>query len=43
MDNKASLDIPNSKGEIPFDYFTQEMKKAYGVDKLLVLNPTKKN
>ena len=43
MDNKASLDIPNSKGEIPFDYFTPEMKKAYGVDKLLVLNPTKKN
>ena len=42
MDNKAALDIPNSKGEIPFDYFTPEMKKEYGIDKMLVLNPTKK-
>ena len=42
MDNKAALDIPNSKGEIPFDYFTSEMKKKYGVDTMLVLNPTKK-
>ena len=42
MDNKAALDVPNSKGEIPFDYFTSEMKKKYGVDTMLVLNPTKK-
>ena len=42
MDGKAALDIPNSKGEIPFEYFTLEMKKEYGVDTMLVLNPTKK-
>ena len=41
MDNKAALDIPNSKGEIPFDYFSPEMKKDYGIDTMLVLNPTK--
>ena len=38
---KAALDIPNSDGEIPFDYFTPEMKRDYGVDKILVINPTK--
>ena len=41
MDGKAALDIPNSDGEIPFDYFTPEMKKEYGVDTMIVLNPTK--
>ena len=42
MDNKAALDVPNLKGEIPFDYFTSEMKKKYGVDTMLVLNPSEK-
>ena len=42
MDNKAALDIPNSNGEIPFDYFTSEQKREYGIDKIIVLNPTKK-
>ena len=42
MDNKAALDIPNSNGEIPFDFFTSEQKREYGIDKIIVLNPTKK-
>ena len=42
MDNKAALDIPNNEGKIAFDYFTPEMKKEYGVDTLLILNPAKK-
>lgn len=42
MDNKAALDIPNSNGDIPFESFTPEMKKEYGVDKILVINPVKK-
>ena len=42
MDNKAALDIPNSDGAIPFDYFTPEMKREYGVETMLVINPTKK-
>ena len=42
MDNKAALDVPNLKGEIPFDYFSSEMKKKYGVDTMLVLNPSEK-
>ena len=42
MDNKAALDLPNSDGEIPFEYFTSEQKREYGIDKIIVLNPTKK-
>ena len=42
MEGKAALDIPNSDGEIPFDYFNLEMKKEYGVDTMIVINPTKK-
>ena len=42
MDNKAALDIPNKEGNIAFDFFTPEMKKEYGVDTLLIINPAKK-
>ena len=42
MDNKAALDIPNNDGNIAFDFFTPEMKKEFGVDKLLIINPAKK-
>ena len=42
MDNKAALDIPNKNGEIPFEYFTSEMKREYGIDTMLVINPAKK-
>ena len=42
MENKAALDIPNNEGKIAFDFFTPEMKKEYGVDTLLILNPAKK-
>ena len=42
MDNKAALDIPNNDGDIAFEYFTPEMKKEYGVDKILIINPVKK-
>ena len=42
MDNKAALDIPNSDGVIPFDYFSSEMKREYGVETMLIINPTKK-
>ncbi len=42
MDNKAALDIPNNDGDIAFEFFTPEMKKEYGIDKILVINPVKK-
>lgn len=41
LENKAKLDIPNNDGEIPFDLFTNEMKKNFGLEKLLIINPTK--
>jgi hypothetical protein len=43
LENKAKLDIPNNEGEIPFDLFTNEMKKKFGLEKLLIINPTKSN
>ena len=43
LENKAKLDIPNNEGEIPFDFFSNEMKKQYGLEKLLIINPTKNN
>jgi hypothetical protein len=43
LDNKAKLDIPNNEGEIPFDFFNNDMKKQYGLDKMLIINPTKNN
>ena len=39
LDKKAKLNIPNNDGEIPFDYFTSDMKKQFGLDKVLVINP----
>ena len=42
MDRKAALDIPNNDGDIAFEYFTPEMKKEYGIDKMLIINPVKK-
>ena len=41
LDNKAKLDIPNDEGEIPFDLFTNEMKKKFGLEKMLIINPIK--
>ena len=43
LDNKASLDIPNNNGDIPYEFFTSEMKSEFGIDKILVINPVKKN
>ena len=43
LENKARLDIPNNEGDIPFDFFTLDMKKKYGLETLLVINPTKIN
>jgi hypothetical protein len=43
LDNKAKLDIPNNEGEIPFDFFTNDMKKKFGLEKMLIINPTKRN
>jgi hypothetical protein len=43
LENKAKLDIPNNEGEIPFDFFNNDMKKQYGLDKMLIINPTKNN
>ena len=34
MSNKPKLDIPNNKGEIQFDLFTDKMKEHYNIDKL---------
>ena len=41
LENNAKLDIPNNEGEIPFDLFNNEMKKKFGLEKLLIINPTK--
>ena len=41
LENKARLDVPNNEGEIPFDLFSNEMKKKFGLEKLLIINPTK--
>jgi hypothetical protein len=43
IDNKAALDIPNNDGEIPFEYLTPDMRKEFGVDKIIIFNPVKKN
>ena len=43
LDNKVKLDIPNNEGEIPFDLFNNEMKKQFGLEKMLIINPTKNN
>jgi hypothetical protein len=41
LKNNARLDIPNNEGEIPFDLFSVEMKKKFGLEKLLIINPIK--
>ena len=41
LDYKAKLDIPNKSGEIPFDLFTFDMKKKFGLETKLIINPTK--
>ena len=41
LDNKAKLDIPNNEGEIPFDLFSNDMKKLFGLEKMLIINPIK--
>ena len=33
---KASLDIPNNNNKIPFDYFTEDRKKKFGLDKIVI-------
>ena len=43
LENKAKLDIPNNEGEIPFDFFTNDLKKKFGLEKMLIINPTKRN
>ena len=42
MTNKPKLDIPNNKGEIQFDLFTDKMKQHYNIDKLSFANQNKK-
>jgi len=42
MNNKPKLDIPNNKGEIQFDLFTDKMKEHYKIDKLSFPNKNKK-
>ena len=37
MSNNPKLDIPNNKGEIPFELFNDKMKEYYGIDKLLIV------
>ena len=41
LDYKAKLDIPNKEGKIPFDLFTFAMKKTFGLETRLIINPTK--
>ena len=41
LDHKAKLDIPNKEGKIPFDLFTFSMKKTFGLETRLIINPTK--
>lgn len=42
MNNNPKLDIPNNKGEIQFDLFTNEMKEYYGIDKMLIVKKENK-
>ena len=41
LDHKAKLDIPNKEGEIPFDFFNFDMKKKFGLETKLIINPIK--
>ena len=41
LDNKAKLDIPNKEGEIAFDFFSFDMKKKFGLETKLIINPIK--
>ena len=43
LKHKAALDIPNKEGVIPFELFTHEIKKEFGIGKMTVVNPTKNN
>jgi hypothetical protein len=38
LDHKARLDIPNKDGEIPFDLFTFDMKKKFGLETKLIIS-----
>ena len=41
LDYKAKLDIPNKDGEIAFDFFSFDMKKKFGLETKLIINPIK--
>ena len=41
LDHQAKLDIPNKEGIIPFDLFNFDMKKKFGLETKLIINPTK--
>ena len=41
LDYKAKLDIPNKEGKIAFDFFTFDMKKKFGLETKLIINPIK--
>ena len=43
IEKGADINKKNNEGEIPFDFFSNEMKKQYGLEKLLIINPTKNN
>ena len=41
MNNKAALNIPNKKGNSPYELYTNEMKKEFGIENL-IFTPIKK-
>ena len=43
MSYKPALDIPNNDGVIPFELFTSQMKVDFKIDKLIIINPAKKD
>ena len=43
MNYRPALDIPNNEGIIPFELFTPQMKVDFHIDKMIIINPAKKD
>ena len=43
MNYNPALDIPNNSGVIPFELFSPKMKSDFKIDKMIVINPVKKD
>ena len=43
MNYKPNMDIPNNEGIIAFELFTPQMKSDFKIDKMIIVNPAKKD